>query len=468
MSEQPQDPLIDPATGRPWTKKERVKRALTRRLPRTASAFHWLRAKSRYYAGRVWYRLCSLPRTWRWLRFVAGEVRRRRREENLTVAVDVTPLWDPLTGVGWYLYRIIEQIAQDSEIKLRLYGPNLLRGPDVPGPVVSLPVGPAAEHVALEVPHDLVFSAGWFMGLLRGLEPLLIALDGNRILFAPNYFMPRRFLLARGLRVATIHDLGLHHVPETLQEETRRALASRLERSTSHARRLISVSAAVRDELVELGYAKADKVDVIHHGPGQLAEVEPTALPCGVDEAFALHVGTLEPRKNILCLLDIWRELKRRRADAPILILCGNFGWKSEAIQEAVESAAASGLVRHVGYVEEGELAALYQAATVVVFPTRYEGFGLPAVEAQLAGAPLVCSDLTVLREVAGEGALYAPANDPEAFAAAVAGLLGDAEARAALTERGRRNAERLSWRRAADQTVACWRLAARANGAGE
>jgi len=181
MSEPHQDPFIDPATGLPWTKSQRVKRALARRMPRTARAFHWLRAKARHYASRAWHRFSSIPRTGRWLGFVGGEIRRRRRQRGLTVAVDVTPLWDSLTGVGWYLYRLLEQLADHPEVTVRLYGPNLLTGEDVPEPVVPLPEGSSIEHVAFDVPHRLVFSKGWFMGLLRGLEPLLIALDRNRM-----------------------------------------------------------------------------------------------------------------------------------------------------------------------------------------------------------------------------------------------------------------------------------------------
>jgi len=127
----------------------------------------------------------------------------------------------------------------------------------------------------------------------------------------------------------------------------------------------------------------------------------------------------------------------------------------------AVAEAEARGLVRHLGYVAEGELAALYQAAAVVVFPTRYEGFGLPAVEAQQAGAPLVCSDLPVLREIAGEGALYTPVDDAGAIAQTVGTLLADREAQQRLRTLGRANAGLLSWRRAADLTIDCWRRAA-------
>jgi glycosyltransferase involved in cell wall biosynthesis len=461
MSEQPHDPFIDPATGRPWTFWQRVKRGLTRRFPRAAHMFHWTRAHAMRYPGAAWRRLLSVPRTARWVADVARRIRSRRRRPGLTVAVDVSPLWHPLTGVGWYLYRILQELADDPDVALRLYGPDIHTGPDVPAPVVALPRGRAVEHVLYDVPFDLSLSAGWIMGRMRWLAPLLLALDGNRVLFAPNYYLPRRFFLARGRRVATIHDLGLRRVPETLQEETRSALSRNLERSTSRAARLISVSAAVRDELVEFDYAPASKVDVIHHGPGQLAGVQPTALPPGVAAPFALHVGTLEPRKNIEPLLAAWDLLHAARGgDAPVLVLCGRYGWKSESIRTAVAAATAAGRARHLGYVEEGELAALYRAAVAVVFPTRYEGFGLPAVEAQLAGAPLVCSDLPVLREVAGDGAVFVPPGDIEALARAVAALLDDPTRRAELAERGRRNAELLSWRRAADLTTATWRRA--------
>lgn len=460
MSEQPQDPFIDPATGEPWTTSQRIKRALARRLPKTARAFHWTRAKARHYAGRALYRLGRVSAMGRWIRFVWREISARRRRADLTIAVDATPLWDPLTGVGWYLYKILEQLADEPGLAIRLYGPVLHSGPDVPEPVIPLPRGRAIERVSIDVPHDLVIAPGWLMTWIRGLSPILIALDGNRVLFAPNYFLPRRFLLARGRRVATVHDLGLHKVPETLQEETRTALARHLERSTLRASRLISVSAAVRDELVEHGYAPAGKIDVIHHGPGQLAGIEASDLPSGVGPPFALHVGTLEPRKNILFLLAVWDELCERGGDVPRLVLCGKYGWKTDALNEAVRAATDKGRAVHLGYVAEGQLAALYAAATLVVFPTRYEGFGLPAVEAQLAGAALVCSDLPVLREVAGDGAVYASPNDVVAFADAVAQLLGDPEARAELAARGRRNTDGLSWRRAADLTAATWRRA--------
>ncbi len=386
-------------------------------------------------------------------------VGRRRAEQRFTVGVDVTPLWESLTGVGWYLYRLLEHLTEVDGVAIRLYGPNQLEGEDVPDPVMPLPRGPSIEHVVFEVPHDLTLRPGFLMRCLQWLEPLLIACDGNEVLFAPNYFLPGNFTLARGKVVATIHDLGSRTVPDTLAAETLDALRRNLDRSVRRATRLISVSAAVKNELVDYGYATAGRVDVVHHGPGQLASVEPTRLPDGVDPPYALHVGTLEPRKNIRYLLDVWHRVREAGHDVR-LVLCGRLGWKAEEISSALADAEAEGWCRQLGYVEEGELAALYRDASLVVFPTRYEGFGLPAVEAQQAGAPLLCSDLPVLREVAGEGAIFAPADDAGAFAAAASELLDAPEQRERLVEAGRANAARLSWQRAATETVASWRTA--------
>lgn len=445
----------------------RVRRALARRLPRAHRGYNWLRIQGGHHLRRLLRRLVGLlsPRrtlaTVRWLATLLGEPARRRRERRLTVGVEVAALWEPLTGVGWYLHQLLAALGDSDAVRLRLYGPSIVASPDLVPPHAELPRGAAVERVLHEVPEGLVLPRGLLIRLLRRMEPLLIAADGNDVLFAPNYFLPRRFRLARGARVVTVHDLGLRTVPWTLRPETLAELAEQLEHSIFEAARLISVSGAVRDELEHYGYAQPQRVTVVHHGPGQLSDVEPGALPEGLPGDFALHVGTLEPRKNLPMLLEAWRRLRRRLPSAPALVLCGRYGWKAEGIRAAVERGVEEGWLHHPGYVTERVLAALYGAARLLAFPSLYEGFGLPAVEAFHAGTPVVCSDIPALREVAGDAALFAAADRPDLFAAAVERLLTDAGLRERMVERGRRRVAALSWERSGARTVEVWRRAA-------
>ncbi len=441
----------------------RVRRALARRFPRTRWLYNWIRIQGPHRLRRMLGRLHPrrLVATVRWLADLGRGFAARRREPRLTVGVEISALWEPLTGVGWYLYRLLQAMAQRDDVAVRLYGLSAVDSPDLPRPRVEVPSGAALEWIEHQVPDGLIVERGKLIRFLRRLEPLLIAADGNEVLFGPNYVLPRRFGLARGARVVTVHDVGVRTVPWTLSDDTLGALASRLEHSIFEASRIITVSQAIKDEVVRYGYAEPDRVQVVHHGPGHLSAVEPGSPPAAAPPSFALHVGTLEPRKNILMLLDAWKLLRRRLPSAPDLVFCGRYGWKAEAIQGEIARGEQAGWVHHLGYVDERQLAALYRAAALVVFPSLYEGFGLPAVEAFWAGTPLVCSDIPALREVAGEAALYAPAGRPDLFAERVESLLTSPEVRSELARAGRRRAAALSWDRSARTTVEVWRLAA-------
>jgi alpha-1,3-rhamnosyl/mannosyltransferase len=408
-------------------------------------------------------------RTLRWLTGIAAAVRRRRREPLITVAVDVLPLWEPLTGVGWYLYKLLEALAGRDDLRLRLYGLALVDVPEIPGPVVPLPVGPALERVVYPVPDDLVLGRRWLVPMLRRLEPLLLAADGNRVIFAPNFILPPPFAVAGAPLVATIHDLGIRRLPWAVRDDTRQAMLERLDRTLFQAVRLITPSEAVREDLADYGDADGVRVRVVQHGLGQAveaarregegegegADAEP---PVGTPAAFALTVGTLEPRKNLLTLIEARRILARRGAPpeaAPPLVLAGRYGWQTAGIRRAVDEAAAEGWLVHFGYVSQRELVALYRRARLVALPSLYEGFGLPAVEAMWAGVPLLLADIPVFHEVAGDAALYAPPDRPEAWADRLAELSADADLRKRLSARGRERARRFTWERAAEETAA-------------
>ncbi len=407
----------------------------------------------------------TLARTARWAAGIAGRIARRRRETRLTVAVDVLALWEPLTGIGWYLHQLLDELGRRDDLALRLYGLALVRAPGIPEAPQPLPAGPALEHVVYEVPDDLVVGRRWLVPWLRRLEPLLVLADRNRVVWAPNYILPPPFRLARGPLVATVHDLAFRRVPWAVRPDTLVAMQEVLDRTLFEAVRLITPSAAMRDDLAATGDAAAHRVRPIHHGLGQAARAggAPTAAPpAGTPPAYVLHVGTVEPRKNVEMLLAAWERL--RAADGPPpppLVLAGRYGWRTEGLRRRIEAAAAAGWLRHFGYVSRDELLALYRGALAVALPSWYEGFGLPVVEAMWAGAPLALSDIAVFREVAADAALFAPPGDPAAWAATLDRLLTDPELRRDLAARGRARATAFTWRRAADETAAVFAEAA-------
>jgi len=394
-----------------------------------------------------------LAATGRYVAALAGEIRRRRAEPRLTVAVDVHALYETPTGVGWYLVRLREGLAYRDDLRLRLYAHGLVDSPETPRPAVAIPAGPAIERVVYRAPDGLVVPPWRAHQILRRLAPLLAAADGNRVLFAPNYLVPRLFRLARGARVATVHDLAIRQVPWAVRPDSGAALVRGLARTLLEADLILTPSEAVR---AELAVERVDprRVRAIHHGPGQRPGGAPGAPPAGTPERFVLHVGTLEPRKNVPLLLDAWRLLRDSGAAPPPLVLAGAFGWRADELRRQVARAAAEGWLVHLGYVAPEELAALYARAAAAVLPSFYEGFGLPLLESLAAGLPVVASDIPVHREVAGEATLYAPPDRPDLFAARIAEILGDPALRARLAAAARARSALFSWERAAAEAA--------------
>ncbi len=428
-----------------------------------------------YNYARLWVLALSPRRimaTMRWAGRLLKTMRRRRAEERLTVAVDVCAFWEPLTGVGWYLYRLLQHMADRDDVRLRLYGPGLVDKRDVPPPVVELPAGKALEEIRYRVPENLSLVHYYLADKLRRVQDRLIAADGNQVLFAPNYFLPPWFDRCRGALVATVHDLGFRKVPATLRDSTRRELEIHFQGTMQRAVRILTDSETVRGELLEGAppengrterVVESSRVHTVILGPGSVSVETRGEPPEGAPERYVLHVGTLEPRKSLPTLLEAWRLLRAGNIAPrlPTLVLCGRLGWKSDGLKREIDAARAEGWLMHYGYLPDQQVAALYRGALLVALPSIYEGFGLPAVEAMMAGAPLICSDIPVLREVAGDAAVYVPAERPERWAASLKRVLDDRELRAELARRGRERGRRFDWRVSAEQTVAVWKEAA-------
>jgi glycosyltransferase involved in cell wall biosynthesis len=178
----------------------------------------------------------------------------------------------------------------------------------------------------------------------------------------------------------------------------------------------------------------------------------------GLPDRFILYLGTIEPRKNLLRLIDAYAELRRDRVTEWPLIIAGGRGWQDEAVfQRAAETSVARD-IRFAGYVPDQELPLWYNAAALFVYPSEYEGFGLPVLEALACGAPVVTGDRSSIPEVAGDAAVLVDPSSTQAIRDGMACVLEDNSFRAQLATRGPQRAREFSWRRMAEETLAVYR----------
>ncbi len=266
--------------------------------------------------------------------------------------------------------------------------------------------------------------------------------------------------------VVTVHDVAFLHFPEHYPAAKRWYLQFMTALSVRRAARVIAVSEATRRDLV-LAYGLApEKVTVVPNG------IDPTwgRVPSeelarwraerGLPERFLLYVGTIQPRKNLVTLLEALARLPSE-IDWPLYVV-GARGWKDSPVYRALERLGIARRVVFVGYASPEELRYWYSAATLFVYPSLYEGFGLPVLEAMACGTPVITSDRSALPEVAGEAALSVDPTDATALAAAIACLARDERRRAALAQAGQVRAGAFRWERTAAETVAVYEAVAR------
>lgn len=282
----------------------------------------------------------------------------------------------------------------------------------------------------------------------------------GHVFHGPNYFIPSR----ADIGVITVHDLSVFTFPETHPAERIRHFERDFAASLRRASHVITDSEAIRTEFVERFGWSLDKVTAVPLG------VATTYVPKGEPECravlmrhglnyggYALCVSTMEPRKNVAALLDAWLALPKVMRHRFKLVLAGGTGWLSEALHERISEAAAQGWLSYLGFVAESDLPALYAAARIFVFPSVYEGFGLPVIEAMASGVPVISSNRSCLPEVtAGAAALVDP-DDIDSMALAIRRGLEDEVWHANAVRQGLVVAARYTWDKCVEETCAVY-----------
>lgn len=265
--------------------------------------------------------------------------------------------------------------------------------------------------------------------------------------------------------VVTIHDLAFLSFPQTFRRLNRRYLIWATRTSARRAARILAVSEATKQEIVRLLGIPPERIIVTYDAcdarfqPPDPIKLEAFRRQSGLPERFILFLGTLEPRKNIPTLLDAYASIASH-TDAP-LIIGGAKGWLYDAIFAKVEALALGDRVRFVGYIDQAVQPLWYAAATVFAFPSLYEGFGMPPLEAMACGTPVVTSTSSSLPEVVGDAGITVSPTDAKALGEALLCVLDDTALHTELRERGLRQAERFSWHETAKRTLMAYRDAA-------
>jgi glycosyltransferase involved in cell wall biosynthesis len=377
----------------------------------------------------------------------------------MRVALDGQPLLAPLAGVGHYTRQLVHALARiDARHRYYVVAPRPLR-------VVrrqSLPLSGFSEpNVELVVP-------GWWSTMRARLHRRLgrdaeLGRDIDPpcdIFHATNNVFPYRVRAPRS--VLTIHDLTLLLFPEWHPADRLAAMVPAFEPAVTRANHIITPSHSTRNDVLKLLPVEPERVSVIPEGvapiftPGAPEEVAARLAPFGLRSGeYLLFVGTLEPRKNLLRLLQ---AVEVAAPEIGPLVVAGGRGWNDDRIRGAVARLERAGRVRSLGYVPDELRPALLTGARAFVYPSLYEGFGLPPLEAMACGTPVLTSNVASLPEVVGDAALLISPEDVPALAAALARIWSDDSLRADLRARGFAQARRFSWERTARLTLDVYR----------
>ncbi len=365
---------------------------------------------------------------------------------HVRVCLDVSAAVHRRAGLGRYAHELIAAlVAQSAHDYIAFYHQ---RGQaQLLPPIDRLPRLTTALNVR---PWRLRTALAHFAGL--GMDGLFPGVD---VFHATEHLLPR---LRRIRSVFTLHDLIFHFDPDSHKPLNIAFLKTMMPRFLRAAEAIIAVSECSKRDAVRIYGVPPEKIRVIYEGVDPRFKPNSNAHSSAairekyrLPERFILHVGTIEPRKNLPLMFEALTAPQTRDVS---LVIAGKTGWLTEPIFARVNALGVHDRVRFTGYIPDEDLPDLLSAATVLVMPSRYEGFGLPVLEAMACGTPVIAANTSSLPEVGGEAALYAPPDDPRSWADLIDRVMSDAMLHASMREKGLRQAAKFRWDIAARETA--------------
>ncbi len=363
-----------------------------------------------------------------------------------------TFVWSPATGVSSYVLNSLKELSSQKPEHQLVGFFNASRG--VPPP-------------PFQAPNVQWVNRGWSNRILNGLTILGMApkvdraLGGGNVVWVPNFNYVR--WSSDVPMVLTIHDLAFMRMPEVYNAKWQ--LWHRLVRPVSMARKAAAIivpSQATAEDVRELMGIPAERIHVIPHGVNG-AETSGGNPSVGIKQPYLLYVGTIEPRKNVEAIVDAFGRVRRSHPNLT-LVLAGPWGWKTSAVRRAIDHSPAREGIRVLNFVSDQQRRELYRGAAALVWPSWYEGFGFPVLEAMAEGCPVVAGATSSLFEVAGDAALLVRPYDQAGLVQAIENVLSDERLATMLRERGLQRVKGFTWQAAARKMWDVFESTAHAN----
>ncbi|MHB0878424.1 MAG: glycosyltransferase family 4 protein [Anaerolineae bacterium] len=364
----------------------------------------------------------------------------------MRIGIDARLLHYTKAGISQYILRLLEGLAalqpQEEVLVLRSRLDKASSLPATPFPSVPL----------WTPPHNRFEQATLRFEIAR------LGLD---LLHSPDFIPPMR---RRFKSVVTVHDLAFLLYPHMLTRESAHYYGQ-IDQGVRSANHIIAVSESTKRDVTHLLGVPEDRVTVIHEAINRnyryvedREAVDAVRVRYGLPKDFILHVGTIEPRKNLPNLFRAVRLLADQHQPDIALAVCGEWGWLYDEALQVLEQLKLKQTVRFLGHVPLLDLVHLFNGATALAYPSYYEGFGLPPLEAMACGTPVVASDTSSMPEVIGDAGLLVPPDDFEALAVSLWRILSDDELRATLVRRGLQRAATFSVDKMAERTLELYR----------
>ncbi len=368
----------------------------------------------------------------------------------MRIGFDTSAMTARRSGIGNYVANLLQALMPLLDADERISGLSVgRRAPEYDGLNAF-----QSRHIPIpaRVMYRIWNGIGW-----PAADTLLGGVD---VFHATNFFLPP---IRNARRVLSVPDASFAVVPELCSPKIVGPFAASVGRFVREADVVLTISEASKRDIVERFQVAEDNVRVTYPGPGVMSNMmakedarEAVTNTLHVQQPFMLFVSTLEPRKNVPGLVRAFDRIAETHPHS--LVLAGQLGWNTGPILEAIRFAKHANRIQRLGFVADEDLAALYSAADAFVFPSFYEGFGLPVLEAMRHGCPVITANNSALPEVGGDAALYVDAHDTDALVDAINRVLSNESERAALIQRGRAQADRFSWRACAEATLAAYR----------